>query len=69
VSRNFSRDQIENLPNTTLFISCLQFKKKEKERVCNRPREENVKRRFLSFFMEIAWKKSVRYIVNRKQTN
>jgi hypothetical protein len=29
-------------------------KKKEKERVCNRPREENVKRGFLSFFMEIA---------------
>jgi hypothetical protein len=25
--------------------------------VCSRPREENVKRELLSFFMEIAWKK------------
>jgi hypothetical protein len=30
------------------------MKKEEEEGVCSRPREENVKRELLSFFMEIA---------------
>jgi hypothetical protein len=55
-SRNFFRDQIENLPKTTLFISCQQRKKKGKRGSVQPAKRRKYKKGLFSFFMEIAWK-------------
>jgi hypothetical protein len=41
------------LPKTILFTSCQQLKKKRKEGVCNRPREEKWEKEGLCHF---SWK-------------
>jgi hypothetical protein len=60
MSRNFFRDHIENLPKTTLFISCQQRKKEGKKKgVYSHPREENVKKMVFVFFHRNCLKKKV----------
>jgi len=56
LSKKFLKDQIETLPKTILFkkLPAIKKKKKRKEGLCSRPREEkNEKKRVCVIF---SWK-------------